>query len=262
MLTREQPYTYAELQNSRIYGDNMIQISTFAWVAIFALSGMVVNTIGIYFIYKNKEWTLKYKDYFMCFAAGILIAAPLLTALPEAISENENAGLAALIGFMFMFFSNKYIKYKSNRPELAFGITTLEGIGIHSFIDGIIYSVTFSVSTLTGILSGLGLVVHEFVEGIITFCLLINGGVKPRKAIFYAFLVSALTTPVGAFIAYPLIGGLNESMLGLSLGFVSGVLIYVSASHLLPEARESERKGTYLTFVFGVILSLIMIRIS
>ncbi len=45
-----------------------------------------------------------------------------------------------------MFFSNKFIKYKTKQPDLAFGITALVGIGMHSFIDGIIYSVTFSAS--------------------------------------------------------------------------------------------------------------------
>jgi zinc transporter ZupT len=50
------------------------------------------------------------------------------------------------------------------------------GIGIHSFIDGIIYSVTFSVSALTGTLVSIGMVMHEFPEGVFTYVLLRKGG--------------------------------------------------------------------------------------
>jgi zinc transporter ZupT len=236
----------------------MASLTTFSWITIFAFTAMVVNTIGIYFIYKNKEWTIKNKDYFLCFAAGVLIAAPLLTAFPEAVESHHDAGLAALAGFAFMFFSNKLIQHRTHQEELAFGITALEGIGIHSFIDGVIYSVTFNVNTMTGILAGVGLVAHEFAEGVITFSVLIAGGMSSKKAFFFAFLVAALTTPVGAFLAYPLISGLSEGALGLSLGFVSGVLIYLSASHLLPEGQQRGKKHSYLAFTLGILVALIL----
>lgn len=42
------------------------------------------------------------------------------------------------------------------------------GIGLHSFIDGVIYSVTFNVEGFTGMLSALGIILHEFTEDIIT----------------------------------------------------------------------------------------------
>lgn len=233
----------------------MGNISTFTFITIFALSAMVVNTFGIWVIYKNKKWAEKTKEYFMCFAAGVLISSPLIMAFPEAVEKNPHAGFAAILGFLFMFSSNKVIKYKTKQTELAFGITAIEGIGIHSFLDGIIYTVTFNVSAMTGVLTGIGLVIHEFAEGIITFSVLLKGGFSAKKAMFYAFLVAALTTPVGAFVAYPFVSKFNNSVLGLVLGFVAGVLIYVSASHLLPETREYEKKHSYLSFLLGIALS-------
>lgn len=127
---------------------------------------------------------------------------------------------------------NQYIK----KDVLAFGIVAAEGIGIHSFID----TVNFSVSVLTGLLAASGLVIHEFAEGIITYSLFLKGGVKRNSTIVYAFLVSGLTTPLGALVAYPLVNKLDQVNLGLLFGFVAGVLIFVSASHLLPEARGEE----------------------
>ena len=231
----------------------------FVWIMVFGVSALVINSIGIFVVYKNKAWAEKTKEYFMCFAAGILISSPLIMAFPQAIEKNPNAGFAALMGFVFMFFSNKLIKHKTKQVELAFGITALLGIGIHSFVDGIIYCVAFSSSLFMGLLAGTGLVVHEFAEGIITFSALLNGGMDDKKAAFYAFLVAGLTTPVGAFIAYPIVSSLHDSVLGLALGVVVGVLIYLSASHLLPAAGEHEKEHSYLAFLFGVVLALFIL---
>ncbi len=236
-----------------------MEYNTFIWIAIFAIGAALVNTLGIFVIYKHKRFAEKAKIYLMCFAAGVLISIPLMFAFPQAVQKNFYAGFAALAGFLFMFFSNYIIKRKSKKEELAFGITTIEGIGIHSFMDGVIYTVTFTASIFIGFLSGIGLVIHEFAEGIITFSILIKGGLKKKKAAFYAFLVAALTTPLGAFIAYPFISKLNESILGLALGFVVGVLVYISAAHLLPKAREQEKQHSILAFLAGVALALFIV---
>ncbi|OKY77621.1 MAG: putative divalent heavy-metal cations transporter [Candidatus Methanohalarchaeum thermophilum] len=240
-------------------GDNIFEFSTFGWIAIFAVVSAVVNGFGIIGIMANRELAEKYKTYFMCFAAGILISTPLILALPKAVESNSDAGFISLIGFLFMFFSNKLIKYLTKERELAFGVTAAEGIGIHSFVDGITYTVTFNVSILLGFLSGTGLVIHEFAEGIITYLFLIKGGVKKQIAGIYAFIIAGLTTPLGAFVVYPVVSILDESTLGLLLGFVSGVLIYVSAAHLLPEAQEHEAPHSMLAFSGGVVLALFIV---
>jgi len=234
-------------------------LSTFSWIAIFAIGAAVVNSLGIFAIFKNKEWADRAKVYFICFAAGVLISVPLMFALPNAIMKSSYAGFSALIGFLFMFYSNKLIQHKTHQKTLAFGITAAEGIAIHSFVDGIIYAVTFSVSVTIGILAGIGLVIHEFAEGIITFSVLIAGGMSKKKAGWSAFFVAALTTPIGAFIAYPLVNKLSDSTLGIALGFTVGVLIYVSASHLLPEAQEHEKKHSNLAFLAGISLALFIV---
>ena len=234
----------------------------FLWILLFAFSAMLVNTIGIYVIWKNSSWAEKALEHFMCFAAGMLIASPLIMAFPNAIAKNSIAGIAALIGFVFMYMSNKLIKKRTKTKELAFGITAIQGILIHSLLDGVIYTVTFSVSTLTGVLTGLGLVVHEFAEGVVTFSMLLKSGISSKKAALYAFFAAALTTPIGALIAYPAISLISDAQLGLALGFVSGVLIYISASHLLPEAGAHEKEHSVLSFFAGVALALLLLLIK
>ena len=150
------------------------------------------------------------------------------------------------------------IKHTSKQKELAFGVTAIEGILIHSLLDGIIYSVTFSMSTLVGILSGIGLVVHEFAEGIITFSTLRHSGMSKKKCGITAFLVSSLSTPIGAAIAIPIVNYVNDSVLGLMLGFVAGVLIYISAAHLLPESSTHEKNHSITAFIVGIGLAFLI----
>lgn len=202
-------------------------MSTFGFISVFAVSAMLVNALGIYAIYKNRMWAEKNKEYFMCFAAGILITSPLIGAFPEAISKNSEAGFFALLGFLFMFATSQIMRKNTKKSALAFGYTALIGIGIHSFVDGMIYSVTFTQSSLLGILAGTG-------------------------------LVASLTTPLGAFLIYPLLQNFTSSVMGLLLGFVTGVLIYISASHLLPEASEHEKDHSYMSFLTGVAFSILM----
>lgn len=238
----------------------MLDLSnTFLWISGFALAAAVVNGTGIIAIFKYRAWAEKAKTYFMCFAAGILISTPLMLALPRAVQKNPRAGYAALIGFLFMFLSNKLIQHFTGEKALAFGITAVEGIGIHSLVDGVIYTVTFNISVLTGVLAGTGLVVHEFAEGVITYLVLLKGNVNEKTAAVYAFFIAALTTPIGAFAAFPFMRKLESSDLGLMLGFVSGVLLYISASHLLPEAREHEEAHSTLTLLAGVVLALFIV---
>ncbi len=231
--------------------------NSFNLVSIFAVLAAIVNGLGIYAVFKNKDWVQKVKNKLMCFAAGVLISTPLIFAFPKAIKKNSYAGLLALCGFLFMFLSSRIIHHKTGEKSLAFGITAAEGIAIHSFIDGIIYSATFSISPLIGFLTASGLVIHEFAEGVIIFSALIKGGVKRKKAAFYSLLAASLTTPFGAFIAYPFVVNLDDSILGLLIGFVVGVLIYISASHLLPEVREEEH--SIFSFLGGVSLSFLVV---
>ena len=240
----------------------MHDLSPFFWIMLFALGAMAVNAAGIFAIWKNSRWARKHVGHFMCFAAGMLITSPLIMALPEALEKSPRAGIAALAGFIFMLLSNRYIKKHTGTRELAFGVTAIQGILIHSLLDGVVYTVTFSVSILTGVLTGLGLVVHEFAEGVVTFSMLLKSGISPRKASVFAFFAAALTTPIGALVAYPAISRVSDSLLGLALGFVAGVLIYISAAHLLPEAGAHDKEHSGISFFSGVALAFLLLLIK
>ena len=233
----------------------------------FAASALaaIVTTSGIFVIRNYEQWGQRNSTYFVCFAAGVLISVSFLHLVPASMTMNDQAPVYLLAGYFSMHLFNRFITaYVCDRPttsDYAIGLVPMLGIGIHSFIDGIIYSVTFTVGLFTGVLSAIGMVLHEFPEGIVTYVLLVKGGMRGRTAFWLAFLAAALTTPLGMLISYPFIANIDQPVLGALLAVSAGVLIYVGATHLLPATEKEPRRysiialGSGIAVAVGIILS-------
>ena len=223
----------------------------------------IVTTLGIIVINRHRKWGLKNVSYFICFAAGVLISVSFLHIIPKSFEMSINAPVFLLIGFFGFFLINRFLKIflcdKSKEKDYVFGIIPMLGIGLHSFIDGIIYSVTFSVNIYTGILVAIGMIFHEFPEGIVTYILLIKSGFRKKKSFVFSFLAAAITTPLGVLISFPFISSLSKSMLGVLLSMSAGALVYVGSTHLLPEAEKTPKKYSVLALALGIIVALIII---
>jgi ZIP family zinc transporter/zinc and cadmium transporter len=160
---------------------------------------------------------------------------------------------------LFNRFINAFVCDKSSNAKYEIGLVPMLGIGFHSFIDGFVYSITFTVSIFTGVLAATGMVLHEFPEGIITYLLMIRGGFKKRTALLLAFLAAALTTPAGMLVSYPYISQINKPILGALLAFSAGALVYVGATHLLPQAETEHKKYSLFALGAGILVAIIII---
>jgi zinc and cadmium transporter len=235
------------------------------WTALTtSLLAAFVTCLGIYTIRKFADWGHRNTAYFMCFAAGVLISASFLHIVPKSISMNSHAPIWLLVGFLFLHVFNRFItafvcEKDPDKKEYVIGVVPMLGIGFHSFIDGCIYSIAFTVSILTGYLATLGMVLHEFPEGIITYLLLIRGGFNERKSMLLAFLAAAATTPLGMLVSYPFISAISSEMLGALLSLSAGALIYVGATHLLPRAEQENKKYSLVALAGGVFVAVIIV---
>ncbi|MDV3238123.1 MAG: ZIP family metal transporter [Gammaproteobacteria bacterium] len=224
----------------------------------------LVTSLGIYTIRRYAAWGHRNTAYFMCFAAGVLISASFLHIIPKSFSMNPQAPVWLLVGFLGLHMFNRFLtafvcEKDPDRKEYAIGVIPMLGIGFHSFIDGFVYSVAFTVSILTGFLATLGMVLHEFPEGIITYLLLIRGGFAERRAMFLAFLAVALTTPLGMLVSYPLVSSIGRETLGALLALSAGALVYVGATHLLPRAEQERRRFSLVALAGGVLVAVIIV---
>lgn len=230
------------------------------WLPVMAsLLAAAVTTAGIVAIRRYEPWALGNAPYFACFAAGVLVSVSFLHIVPKSMTLSASAPVCLLAGYLAMHLFNRFvIIVVCDRPatkDYAIGLVPMVGIGMHSFIDGIIYSVTFSVATVTGIVSAAGMVLHEFPEGIFTYVLLRKGGMEERTALWSSMAAAALTTPLGTLISLPIIGRLEPSVLAVLLALSAGALIYVGATHLLPMAEREPRPYSLAALAGGILVA-------
>ena len=237
--------------------------NTFAAVITASSLACIVTMLGIYVINHFAEWGNKNVAHFMSFAAGVLLTVSLMHILPEAYAMNRQAPVFVLIGFLSLHISNRILdQYRINNQKnvkVTSGLIPMIGIGIHSFIDGVIYSVAFNVSIFTGALAAIGMVLHEFPEGIVTFLLLERGGFSRKKAVIWSLAAAAFSTPLGTLVSFPFINTIDPGILGLMLAFSAGALLYVSATHLLPAIEKENRKNTLISLFIGILVAVIIV---
>jgi zinc and cadmium transporter len=234
------------------------------WTALGAsLLAALVTGIGIYTIRHFGAWGRKYSIYFVCFAAGVLISVSFLHIIPKAFEMSANAPVYLLSGFLLLHLFNRFITAfvceRGPNPSYGIGLVPMIGIGFHSFIDGVVYSITFTVSVFTGVLAATGMVLHEFPEGIITYLLLLRGGFSERASLILAFFAASISTPLGTLMSWPYISQIDKPLLGALLSFSAGALVYVGATHLLPQAEKEHRKYSLCAFGAGILVAVLIV---
>ncbi|MHA6265151.1 ZIP family metal transporter [Arenibacterium sp. CAU 1754] len=225
----------------------------------------LVTTIGVLAVRQFGEWSRRNAVYFACFAAGILIAVSFLHLMPKSLELSSQGPIFMLTGYLLMHIFNRFLTTqvcdKSDTADYAIGLVAMLGIGFHSFVDGVMYSITFTVSFFTGVVSALGMVLHEFPEGVVTYVLLLRSGMGDKKALWLALLSAAATTPLGTLLSYRWVTRINETLLGDLMAGSAGALFYVGATHLLPMAEREPRRfslvvlGAGVTTAMGIALS-------
>ena len=188
------------------------------------------------------------------FAAGILLALTFVELFPEAL---ELAGETAALGFVFGFAALFLIEgvfraHTDDRPEEPLHEHAIApfvaGLAVHNLADGFAVGVGAETPEVTSWLVGVGILVHQVPVGVSLAAVLVAAGAKTGQIVQTA-AVLGLAIPAAALVvlALPAPGG---GTLGLLTGAAGGVLAYVGAAHLLPEARAEHRgRGSGVLFL-------------
>ena len=124
------------------------------------------------------------------------------------------------------------------------------GLAFHSFLDGVAIGVGFQMSVQMGLLIALGIIAHDFSDGLNTVTVVLAHGNSRKDAIFW--LIIDMSAPVvGA--ASTLMFNLRAGLLPVMLAFFAGSFLYIGASDLLPEAREHDSPLVGVATAIGML---------
>jgi len=155
---------------------------------------------------------------------------------------------------------NKKIKIKSSNTSNLLKIGLVIGIGltIHNLPEGLAIGSGFEASSELGLALAIAICIHDFPEGIAMAVPLKQGGFKKSKVILYT-AVSGISTGIGALIG-TLIGTISNYMIGISLSFAAGAMLYIVSCEIIPESN-SLYSGRISKFgnIIGIILGLSII---
>ena len=221
----------------------------------------LATIIGIIMVMLKEEWVLSHSRHVNSFAAGLILGIAFFHLFPESMELSENALLFIFIGFLVFYLlenvmvlhSGSEIHFKEmHNPQHSKGIVMFTGLFFHSFLDGIVIGVGFEIDTAIGLLTSLGVILHELPEGVTTFSLLVST-IKKKTALKLSIAV-ALATPIGALISLTFMGSLAETTIGMLLAMAGGSFLYIGAADLIPETHEEKGILTAGSLFLGVLV--------
>ncbi|MFE2171328.1 ZIP family metal transporter [Streptomyces sp. NPDC059447] len=199
-------------------------------------------------------------------AGGLMLGVVGLDLLPEALhaagDEFLGVPLALLLfvaGFLVAHVAERLLAVRQAAhgaengqghrvPQV--GLTAAAAMVGHSLADGVALGAAFQVGGGMGVAVALAVITHDFADGFNTYTLTSLYGNDRRKAQLMLF-ADAVAPVVGA--ASTLLFTLPEEPLGAYLGFFGGVLLYLAAAEILPEAHHKHPAlSTLLCTVGGV----------
>ena len=226
-------------------------------ILVAALAGLgfaAASLVGL----AGGEVGVQGRAYATAVAAGILLALAFGDLFPEALELAGNAAVAGFVGgFALLFLVEAFTRaHTHHSPEEDLGKHALGpfvlGLGVHNFADGFVLGVTAKASTVAAGIVGLGVLVHQIPVGVSLAAVFVAARAD-RGRVLRSAVGLGLVIPLAAAstAALPVPG---DGFLGVLTGIAGGVLAYVGASHLLPEA-QAERPSRAVGVVFVATLA-------
>ncbi|MDP8948851.1 MAG: ZIP family metal transporter [Actinomycetota bacterium] len=220
----------------------------FSGASLLALLGGEVSVTG--------------RSYSAAFAAGILLALAFVDLFPEGLELAGEPAIAGFVGgFVLLFLTEVLTRaHTHHSPEErlrkhALGPFVL-GLAIHNFADGFVLGVGAKASAITSWLVGLGVLVHQMPVGISLAAVFVAARATSARVLRTAVLLG-LAIPLAASltVALPVPG---DGALGFLTGVAGGVLAYMGAAHLLPEAQaEHPSEGIGVLFAATLVITAV-----
>ena len=245
-------------------------MSFFMPLIISSVAGLstVLGSIVIFFKWKRENIN-KFITFCLSLSLIIMIGISITELIPEAsysILVNFKLAKGILIsllvfsiGILSVYFLNKKIE-KSSSSDLdlyRLGILSMLALMLHNLPEGIVTFLSSYQNMELGLKISMAIMLHNIPEGISIAVPIYYATGSKKEAIKKTF-VSGLAEPLGALLAFIFLRNfITDTMIGLILLFVAGLMITLAIHELLPKAlKYYENKYIVLGFIVGILLLL------
>jgi len=221
------------------------------------LAGVIGTGAGGLMSVFVKNPTPRFTGTILAFAAGIMLSIIFLELIDESIANSGyQAAVSGLaLGMLIFYLLDHYLPHHHavsveethQGGYLKKGTLLALGIGLHNFPEGLAIGTGFVGSPELGMSLAILIGLHNIPEGMAVAAPLKQGGYSYLRVLAITALAGA-PMGVGALIGAA-IGSISTFVLGLSLGFAAGAMLYIVCDELIPDAYESA--GAHLA-IFGI----------
>ena len=224
------------------------------------------------FVFKNISH--KFSDIVLSFAAGVMLAAPVLGLILPSLDYGGKYGIIHCIAGIFagalaLNLIDKLVPHlhkfvgvadengnhpiQSNVSKVTLFVTA---IAIHNLPEGIAAGVGFGSGDTTQALTiATGIALQNIPEGMVIIGPMLAAGISPAKT-FVCAMITGLVEVAGTFLGYFAVS-ISTAILPFALAFAGGTMLYVISDEMIPEthAHGSERGATYALLIgFSLML--------
>lgn len=230
---------------------------------IISLVAGLSTIFGYFFIYvKGSKENIVMKS--LSFSASVMLTVSIIDLIPSSFKYlnilNGNFYnilyliIFILIGFAFCFVLDTYI---SGDKLYKTGIISTIGLILHNIPEGII---TYSISNINiklGIIFSVAIILHNIPEGISIAMPIYYSTNSKFKAFLYAS-IAGISEPFGAIAAHLFLKNISILSIGFLLAFVSGIMIYISCIETFSKYNNLYKNYIFLGFLLIIIVEIII----
>ena len=192
-----------------------------------------------------KRIGVRTRSFSVAVAAGIVLALAFADLFPEALELGGRTAVWGFIGgFAFLLvvemFTRGHTHHSPSEHVHRHALTPfIIGLAVHNLADGFALGVSVELSAVATVTVGLGVLVHQVPVGLSLAAVLVAARAT-RAEVLRVAIPLALVIPLATAVTAALPTA-SDRTLGVLVGIAGGVLTYMGASHLLPEAQAEHR---------------------
>ncbi len=222
----------------------------------------LLSLIGVFFFGREGHLAGSHR-FILPTAIGVFLGVIFFELIPETLEASHEwwpvAILAGFLGFYLLsYILDTYHHHHFDHKDTC-GTNgarrLLIGDAIHNFADGVVIATAFMIDPSVGILTAIGIALHEIPQEIAEYGVLIHSGCTRGKAALYN-LISASTVILGTVVTL-IFSEVLGSYVFILTGIAAGNLLYIATADLIPELKENHKDHFIQTFIatlVGVVL--------